>query len=420
MKNLSALEDKILVKFDFIKRDYPLFFSVIETMVRTHLASRHNILEGQKKSYFGNNSKYYLFRIVTLLKLRMSITKKNTNTYVDLRRFSCLSDELLAALSKDRVIRVTNYKCQKDKLKDLLTFNYNDFKSCLIRGHVANEIVEEFNSLIEREKVNKNNLIKIESKLRTEVLWCKRWILKNNISNLILIEDHEPRTRLLIEAAKYLGIKVYVFAHGYIQDPLYISILPLHADFIFVWDEMQKELLVNNNVKKDKVINFGYPKRLYELDLNNKKSVLFVCEPFLMGNKKNNDMLNWFINFLRCVKFDVIVRLHPKEMNDQFIINKLIQSNVLLSKENLKDDLSKACAVVGTNSSVLVESVYHSIPTFQLSDFSKCEFPGVIKIRCDELSPVLVECFNLSSLESNSYSCTLSERVKDIIISRSL
>ncbi|WP_434566513.1 hypothetical protein QFW85_03975 [Vibrio chagasii] len=398
-----------------MKKKHPNCFFSLETILRTKYFGRDALYMRQKKIFFSkpivNILAYYYLTIYYLLK--SLIKKEKRDYYLDLRRYVDLNDMLSHELPL--TLSVRNYKNSTYKLKDILFFKYHDYKSLLLRGKANSLILDILESNDFEKIITHSRLVDLECLIETEISKAVRWLKMYEFKSLILIEDQEPRTRILIMAARKLGIEVNVFCHGYIQDPLFITILPLFADRIFVWDSSQEKMLMENGLNKEQVYSFGYPKSIIRKGGQINSFVLIVMEPVTSLSLNNSDILNLYKCYVREIakRKKVVVRPHPKEVSSAIIFNSLGNiENVEISNSELASDLLSSSCVIGSNSSVLVEALYYGKNSFQIGELAKFTFPGVKKISLSNIKDL--ELDSISSEEFESY-IDLRRKVQTLI-----
>ncbi|MEZ8788972.1 hypothetical protein AB6D73_17095 [Vibrio splendidus] len=425
--DFEQLNNLVINKYKFLYSNYPHTFSIFETMIRTHEFQRYAQLENQKIVYFSKE-KSKAFRVMRFaIEVQNFLLKKNKkpSVYIELRRFELLSELIDSELKNNKIETkvVKNYNSSIYKIKDLLIFRYNDFKSTLLRDKTFDNIDYIFKSITNQSGFEKNIPLfdKIESLLLKEVKAAKKWLTVMQVTHLVLLEDHEPRTRVLLSASKELNIPSFTFCHGYIQDPSFITILPINCTRLYVWDESQRNTILSKGVKKEKVEVFTFPKIF---DLKNIESasqnILIVCEPFFDNpyiDGKIFDYLEEIIVFSSKIE-DVTVRIrpHPKEMNNDLLTKYFLNLNVEISNESLKDDFQKSSLVLGSNSSTLLESYHSGLETFQFEEFHRNDFPKIKKLNIDQVKDKIA---NIKSVKrnraSNDIKISLENKVKEFV-----
>ncbi len=105
----------------------------------------------------------------------------------------------------------------------------------------------------------------LESILQAHVLFKKY-----RISSLLVDEDRSKLNNLLVQVASQYKCKSYVNGHG---DPFHkIGVLPLSADYMFVWGKAQKKLLNEWGLEEGKILITGCSK--YDKYLNTSSALV--------------------------------------------------------------------------------------------------------------------------------------------------
>ncbi|MEZ9778937.1 hypothetical protein, partial [Vibrio sp. 10N.261.54.A5] len=355
-----------------------------------------------------------------LLKLKIYFLKLNKESvYIKLGRFSSLREMLSSKLcGYNLVVSRNGATC---KLYSYILKLNVDWISLLVRGGVEKKVVHMLENICNDNNIDMLELKKIEIDLKIELEFALKCIEKYDVKYAFLNGDFEFRDRLFVMAMNLSKRKTFVFCHGYVQDPLFISINPFIVSKYLMWDCHQVTLMEKNGVEKDRLIDFGYPKSITD-NTNHKNSIIFCCEPII-----DNDVLNEdYISLLKAITIDldspIFVRLHPKETKSTLLIAELNKiPNIKISSRTLNEDFDRAKFVIGTNSSTLVEALYNGINSIQVKEFKKYDFPGVSVLKVENIVNVLTskDDFSLYRNSINEPSIRLDSRI-DMLISSQL
>ncbi len=226
-------------------------------------------------------------------------------------------------------------------------------------------------------------------------LWYKRFLVNNNVKILILDNDQSAELQLLVGAAKSLNVRVFVFAHGYIQDPCFVSVFPLHADKLCVWSDGQKSLALESGaVEQEVVVNFGYPNYdpgKFKVGRRDFHKVLFVLEPLDPKDTFAFSIYNLAASKLQGMGFQVCVRLHPKQKDNNGILSKFSTEMKNVSDVALDSCLAEASLIIAGNSSLLFEAPVLGVPAIQLRELKKFCFENAVDINVDSINEVFVK-----------------------------
>jgi len=274
--------------------------------------------------------------------------------------------------------------------------------------------------LIERNKeVDGKLLSKINALAKKQESWTKRFLKKNHVKIIILDNDQNAICQGLVRAANSIGIQTVVIAHGFIQDPCLVSILPLNASRLCVWSDKQKELVLRGMPERSDLLSiFGYPHyesmRFLSVKQDSKK-VLFVAEILKKEDEFALEIMRVVVGKLQEGGLQVCIRLHPKQRGDLGISNILPKGIQNVSSYTIEECLTQSMLVVGTNTSLLFEAPLLGIPSIQIEELMKFDFENAVITSYKNIDVYLVkkiiDCFDQESgfVESN-----LDFRVSDL------
>jgi len=277
-----------------------------------------------------------------------------------------------------------------------------------------------FQQIMKSEEIYESDIAGLDAEAKAQKCWFSKFLKTNNVKVLLIDNDQSATCQLLVDAARSSGIKSIVFAHGYIQDPYFVSILPLNANFLCVWSEGQKKLVLESHNEADRLVySFGYPNYengKFRVENNCARKVLLVSEPLLYSDDFSFLIFSSVINKLNKLGFEVYVRLHPKQRGDRNILSRLPSCLVDASFRSLEDCLKEVCLLIGNNSSLIFEAPVLGVPSVQISELRKYDFENAIVISYESIDEKFVEdvVSRFSEHEKLSVS-TMSDRVDHLL-----
>lgn len=217
-----------------------------------------------------------------------------------------------------------------------------------------------------------------------------------NIKVIISQDDANPANRIVCKAAQASGAKFIVVSHGYIQDPYLISICPIEANMFLTWTDSQMRDIKSVANNKSKIKCIGFPKHIGKSvsDRNWKNQILFASEPLVDRLTKSNyrTHIKSIIDHILREDYNVLFRLHPKERDNQQVISFIKDQGADISSNSLLEDVESSRLVLGSNTSVLVESSYLSRATYQVEELARYNFESVNKVSIDDLPGLMLTC----------------------------
>lgn len=243
-------------------------------------------------------------------------------------------------------------------------------------------------------------LEKLEQICRDEVVWISRQLSSCRVGRIVLMEDSSSIAQLLCIAAQTIGVPATVIAHGYIQDPKLISICPINADKLLVWTEEQEKALtaVLSPEQASRVEFVGFPKLQPNPRAGLPNRLLYAAEPLFSTDRPPLPWPRLCQLFWALSKngFDVILRLHPKDLIHGDLLKEAgLTGCVTLSKVSLHEELMLAGIVLGSNSSVLVEAAFAGRRAVQIEEGRRVHLERVEVMslaNCADLCPSAQQC----------------------------
>ncbi|MDD5159832.1 MAG: hypothetical protein PHI47_07260 [Sulfuricurvum sp.] len=310
--------------FDFLienQKIYPFFATKIEQSVRLML--RYLII--QKLIY------KILFRNLTHKKYLF---------------FGLKYKELIESLSKNDVLLLGGGKSYlkyslKTKIPTLFVYNYFKFLLPFFKN-----ISSDFYPLSQSIKHLTKRLIQTDA--------CY----------LIVESDSLPPHRMIIQAAKQAHIKTICILHGISTSTCPATLSDgQYADYIFVYDDHQKNVLIRAGIESSRIRVFGfyYPIPLHPpLNLDRKKVCVFG-QPWKEYNinmfEHYQTSTRWIILTLLQNRFDVIYKPHPAEQEISYIQD--ISNEVMINYFDMESCLAEYDLFVSYASTALLEATLH-------------------------------------------------------------
>jgi hypothetical protein len=209
-----------------------------------------------------------------------------------------------------------------------------------------------------------------------EVIGFKE-LLKNkykqiNLDALVVPFDMPFWENMTIKIFKELKRPSFVFLHG--LPSRYNNIDDNRADYLIVWGEKIKEQYVKAGVDKNKIFVSGHPyyKKISNLNLKFNFDNILIITKSMNGTQYGNDVIlsdrgNLILylysieNVLKKIGVKKVrFRVHPSENSDWYFkyINK---DFFVLDKSNIHESLKKSSLVIGSTSTVFLESIYNGV-----------------------------------------------------------
>jgi len=205
------------------------------------------------------------------------------------------------------------------------------------------------------------------AELREDLL---RYYSKLDIKALVVPYDMPFMERLMLDVFKELGKLSFIFLHG--LPGRYNVYDDNRSDYLIVWGEKIKDAYIKAGFKAEKILVSGHPyytgcaDRAIEFDL---RDVLVITKT--MSIAQHSDMVRLadrgnLIGYLYSIQEVLLncgvksarLRPHPSERGEWYL--RHIDSRFYsLDRESLMDSLKRATIVVGSTSTVLLESTYY-------------------------------------------------------------
>lgn len=325
-----------------------------------------------------------IFLIIALLTKKF---KKKTYILDVTHRFNYFTSEFSKVI-RDNNCKYIMHDSSKKNLSYYLFLLVFSFSSNKITDLLIGSSSLEFDDLIE----NQDLMSKLNNLVYKQVIFTSKLLIALNIQAITLSDNLSQRKFLLVESAKICNIPCYSIPHGYPQSSLYHALIC--SDKIFTWDLNQKNLILEEDPKKDVVV-LGYPRfdkrRISQLRVSIQKNPHKIT--YATSINQNERMLVYEqLKILKGLGFLITIRLHPKEIKDTKLLNeakKLIEEHgFVLSEADLLEDIISSRIIIGNTTSVLYEAHLIENNSIQLSSDELQIIPfykSIVSIKIDEI-----------------------------------
>ncbi|MFA0833708.1 MAG: hypothetical protein ACC609_06840 [Methanobacterium formicicum] len=215
-----------------------------------------------------------------------------------------------------------------------------------------------------------------EDQLERSLENLKDIILNINPQFILVSHDVHPEDRLMVMAAKELGVTTIEIQHGVYNsgDPI---VSGTEVDFVFVWGEFFKNLYLKQNIKNDNQIRIlGYPHTLTKLKKLNQikpQSVVYIGQNLeVLQNdffKVKVDTVNHIQDICGKLGLKFLYRPHPSD-NVNKLKKKLPNIKFISKRESLTDTFRNNELFISFNSTALIEAALNSRLCIQLKNFN--------------------------------------------------
>ena len=197
-------------------------------------------------------------------------------------------------------------------------------------------------------------------------------ISKNNYEFILLPNDTDFHSRILITIFKKLGKKTFLIAHGGMPQ-FYDQLLDNGTDHVLMWGRKTCESYVSNGYHKDKFSVSGHPfynkkpqKLLFNFDnilvLTKSVNGVVPTDEIFIEDRGNSIM---YLKSIQKVLLGLGVkkaRLRPHPSENYLWYSKFIDMNFFkLDREEVKASLRKATLVIGPVSTMFIDTLYSEV-----------------------------------------------------------
>jgi len=354
IKNNSKLDKKILdsLKYEIDQHIY-YYGDQFKFPKEKKTIVNEQILTKQKKylSQIKNLIKSFLYKNKSIANDKIKINPNNTNIIANTYFNFNLELEKL------------DYKVYKPVWSDI---NYHLEDDLLV---LLSEIKEMFSLGFFNQIVNAQFIEDIKEFY--ELL--KQFYKNRNIKALFFPYDMPFFENLSIKLFKEIGKPTFVVNHG--LPARYNNIDDSRGDYLLVWGEKVKENYINAGVDKNKILITGHPtyKNITAKELKFDFSNILVLTKDMYGAQLYSNMyrisdrgvlilyLYSIENVLKKIGVkNVRLRPHPSE-NGEWFMKYINNEFYTLDIDNLETSLNKSTLVIGSITSVILESVFFGI-----------------------------------------------------------
>ncbi len=364
---------------------HPLLFLLLERELRKHEAGRERLSAvsalSEKGRFIKNLADFVYFSFARNLLHLFYRGSKFDFFVLNLNRFPDVEKKIKCALTDFSERR---YQELPWLLRKTIHLEVN-------RGQVLSKCFERVQSVGWKAFLDDEIFCsRMERNLEKNILSLGKSLRHYNLKFILSQEEFPPSSRILAEACRRANIDYFVLAHGYIQDPLLVSIAPILAKKLFVWTSQQKELLIKLDVPADRVDYLGNPSIFEDLGKPQSMNTAVICWHPLGAVNSVEEEIGDILTVSRQLSknFKVIIRLHPKDKGKYFekIRESLVTlENVILSSDPFKVDLARAGLFFGTNSSTLFQAACNGRKSFQFDEYAIYFFEDVGKVSMEDL-----------------------------------
>lgn len=391
--HLRYLREKLMfTKYTSLNRDYdrvfgsqqsqfPYAFLILDHLARNELVGNQKVVKRDAIRYSTLTAKVLLARILLILvRILFSKKSKKKSAFVHLQKFP----DLAVALKKE--LNKSGYRvCQELLYRTITTsaIRKNQEVRKLI-GCLCHSTVENFCRDAGRLRI-------LDQAVKHELNELVGQLDNLGIQCIITQGDQSPVDRLMCEAAKILGSRHVVIAHGYFTNPALTSVAPIHTELLCVWTDLQKKELAKflEAKSRQRIKCLGFPFPTY-LGRNSEipRIALFVLPPirsYMALSECLAPVLKQYFRLLDDMKFQVRVRFHPKqEVHQANQFRSLFKTKIDRFKD-VRQSIAKAGIVIGADTSVLVETQCCGGFALQMKEVSRCHLERVPRVTKETL-----------------------------------
>jgi hypothetical protein len=262
----EIFDGKIITKKYFLIKDKSIrdkkIMKFVGKMQKIITKLRLNLSKNKKKIFISGGKTYFEDLVGILMKNKKNkvfnfgdILRKSFfvgKNYLPFYEFSGKKNSILQDELKENLNKIKNnlykikFKISKETEKIILGNTFNFISSELYR---TSSLIEEFNSLVE----------------------------KNKIDMVILPEEDLPLSRIIVQISKEKKIPTLIFQHGFFQNETSNFI---ESPFYFVFGNSSKELAEKYVSEKTQINIIGCPRydSFYKYSSKEKKQIVYAME----------------------------------------------------------------------------------------------------------------------------------------------
>ncbi len=388
------LDVRVKQKYNKYYDAFPTVMSIIDTPIRHYESGNTDLATNHFRSGSIRIRERFWSRYLKYASKVLSKQDRSTIAIMLNRRFDWIKDKWTQQVEKEGYIPITKPEHITQDWKSILKLDkVNLMRAVRRKRSVSTKCKEIVSKGIENIERPKKVLGDIKQNINKEIEKMSDVLRSLNISMIVSNGDYTFSQSILCKAAQSIDITYVVIAHGYIQNPRLISFCPIKADHLILWTKKQQQevkKVIKN--KKTNVHYLGFPKRnnfgCAKLTTFNEDTIVLFVFGEIKVDAQHSKYSEIIIDIAKQFKrrgASIRLRPKPKDNNKQIVqrIRSEVECNI--SSHSLQYDLQNADAVVGTNTSVLVESIYGGVPTIQIKDLAKKKFDHVPQVAAKEL-----------------------------------
>jgi hypothetical protein len=370
------LNKKIKKNYNFLDQEYKEVKSLFELQFRLFELKRINaantlLKKITKPNIFHKN----IYRIIIIIYSNLfNFFHKTPRIFMRSKTMSKFAEKKLQADLRYNKIKTLGTVSFSDSLIERFRYIYlNTFIYDILE--LASEVhyvlkIYKCDNVKKLVRLIKSDIFikKINAAFKSDKNFISKVLKKFCIRGLLLHTDQTPMGYIFIQAAKKKNIKTAVLAHGTVSDPPLASVLPIHANKIFVWTkESEKYINFCNKSQKAELVS-GIKTRII---IRKKANCIIIAgDPYNFINKNLEIKFENFIKQLhkKSNSLRILYCPHPTDRN-KITQKKIINLGLQWSEISTYKAAENARMVIGGVSSFLFESYCSGIPTFQLKEF---------------------------------------------------
>ncbi|WP_234495019.1 hypothetical protein [Vibrio maritimus] len=192
----------------------------------------------------------------------------------------------------------------------------------------------------------------------------QRSMKRRAYSILLVGNDTKPNEKVHIIVARMLDIKSYVYQHG-VWTGRYGSPYELdgwHADFLYVFDEKNKQVAITHGLDECRILSVGYPRRLFNYQskpicINNPKICILGAAAHRSSYSEDIEELMRKLVMSLGSNYVVDYKPHPVEFKDNsFDIDEKLVSKVLPKSCSMHEVIGAYDVFISIGSTALIET----------------------------------------------------------------
>ena len=213
-------------------------------------------------------------------------------------------------------------------------------------------------------------------KVDKEIAQIEKLFKRNNVKFLIVTDLYPVIQRAVCLAAKNLNIPIAYYEHTSLVNlkedaqicEFYQTQAKNFTDFFWYWSEKNsKEIIGRNIANEDNSTIIGYPYKINRLDIEKKKSVLWIGDGETHLSETPEvyyKIVEEIFEYCKKNEIDFLYRPHPKEK--KYFYEPLLEKGMQLSTKSLAEELEGNLVVLGGKTTVILEAGLYEDITCQI------------------------------------------------------